>query len=153
MKRETETDLEFWFRFFLMAGNVNQHGNLGEPELFSIFINFHYTLVEVHLFAVPRLSALQCFLVKCWCCSSLKRSTIQTNCLPVPVAYLAHVQLADSGPVVDPLLTDDVHVASFRPRGLCGVVVPVSFTPVASRRSQWRPRRVQVAMKMTMMVQ
>ena len=45
MKRETETELGFWFRFFLMAGNVHHHGNLGEAELVSIFLNFHYTLL------------------------------------------------------------------------------------------------------------
>ena len=44
MKRETETELGFWFRFFLMAGNVHHHGNLGEAELVSIFLNSHYTL-------------------------------------------------------------------------------------------------------------
>ena len=46
MKRETETELGFWFRFFLMAGNVHHHGNLGETELFSIFLYFHYTLMD-----------------------------------------------------------------------------------------------------------
>ena len=33
--------------FFLMAGNVHHHGNLGKPELFSIFSNFHYTLPKM----------------------------------------------------------------------------------------------------------
>ena len=51
MKRETETKLGFWFRFFLMAGNVHHHGNLGEAELVSIFFfNFQYTLTTVPYF-------------------------------------------------------------------------------------------------------
>ena len=29
-----------------MAGNLHDHGNLGELELFSIFLNFHYTLLS-----------------------------------------------------------------------------------------------------------
>ena len=59
MKRETETDLGFWFRLFLMAGNVHHHGNLGKPEIFSIFLNFttpycmctedEHVLLEIHL--------------------------------------------------------------------------------------------------------
>ena len=47
MKRETETELGFLFRFFLIAENVHHHGNLGEPELFSIILNFHYTLTII----------------------------------------------------------------------------------------------------------
>ena len=39
MKRETETELGFLFRFFLISGNIHHHGNLGEPELFSIFFD------------------------------------------------------------------------------------------------------------------
>ena len=35
MKTETETDLGFRFRFFIMAGNVHHHGNLGEAEIQS----------------------------------------------------------------------------------------------------------------------
>ena len=56
MKRETETELGFRFRSFLMAGNVHHHGNLGEPEHFFKFslhlidhalrmnLNFHLVL-------------------------------------------------------------------------------------------------------------
>ena len=44
------------------------------------------------------------------------------------VTYLAHMQLADGGLVVDPLLRGDVLVPSSRPPGVCSVLVPVPST-------------------------
>ena len=67
------------------------------------------------------------------------------NKLQFPVVYHAHVQLADLGLVVDPLLTGDVlvvdhllaghvFVTTSHAHGVCGVLIPVSFNPVASLR-------------------
>ena len=52
----------------------------------------------------------------------------------VPIAFHTHAQFADLVLVVDPLLARDVLVPTSLPRSVCGVLVPVSFTPVASRR-------------------